>query len=85
MQRGRCQCREGSADAERVPLMRKGRRSCGGGLGSARAPDMEVAVQRSSENVGNEHVYRDASVAWQESIIESTIHHLYPYISIVDL
>jgi len=54
---------------------------CGCCLDPAGAPEAEVAVER-TEEVGNEHVYIGVSAAWQESITESTIYHLYPYIYI---
>ena len=73
------QCIEGGVHAARAAFMRRGRRLCGCGLDPARAPDAEVAVQRSTEEVGDEHVYIDVSAAGQERIIESIIYHLYPY------
>ena len=33
-----------------------------------------------TEGGRDEHVYRGISAAWQESIIESTIYHLYLHI-----
>jgi len=55
------QCIGGGVHAER-------RSPYGCGLDPARAPDAEVAVKLGTVDIGDEHVYRDASVAWQERV-----------------